>query len=442
MGSVYIYALKAFAAYRLPEHNLLTALLPERVLRRVDVYRRIVLAPYVGINQMSQLAGCWVEILVDNNAEALWTKLFKLVSRHSSIRSLLNSDRVARARLQDLHTDFTQDLFLKLHRKNRWRHYVDAGYSNAEIEHELYHIEIPNLVSLLLRERYPEAYRMARRISNLLQTRPEFRRHAGPRNSSRSSADGKLTLRVYGLAEWPTDKALKPFQNIEELIKEVPFRGRDRRRAGRCGSSQIIISNSDLTELMVEIFMAVDSPLDVRIIRSLVLSKLPIEDTRFVSIDAALSPDDISDPEPLRVDLPDARPTPEQQLIESESALQVEAIAVELLNKMREVVRHKPNRYRKLARVAWHCYFDLSSPSQTAIANTIGISNSLVSQYRKLFDSVIQDVRLGSGEYIPFLHAFSKSLEMSIRETAASTDKTSPKNHVSASPRYRVAIAR
>jgi hypothetical protein len=331
---------------------------------------------------------------------------------------------------------------LKLHRKNRWRHYVDAGYSNAEIEHELYHIEIPNLVSLLLRERYPEAYRMARRISNLLQTRPEFRRHAGPRNSSRSSADGKLTLRVYGLAEWPTDKALKPFQNIEELIKEVPFRGRDRRRAGRCGSSQIIISNSDLTELMVEIFMAVDSPLDVRIIRSLVLSKLPIEDTRFVSIDAALSPDDISDPEPLRVDLPDARPTPEQQLIESESALQVEAIAVELLNKMREVVRHKPNRYRKLARVAWHCYFDLSSPSQTAIANTIGISNSLVSQYRKLFDSVIQDVRLGSGEYIPFLHAFSKSLEMSIRETAASTDKTSPKNHVSASPRYRVAIAR
>ena len=393
-----------------------------------------------GIELMKQTR-CWVEILANDDAEALWAKLFKLVSRHSSIRNLLNSDRLSRARLNDLNTDFTQDLFLKIHRKNRWKHYVDAGYSDADIEHELYHLEIPNLVSLLLRERYPEGYRMARRISNLIRTRSEFRRYARSKDVRRSSPDSKLTLRVYGLSEWPDDKPFRAYQNIDERIKEVPFRGRDRRRAGRAGSSHIIISNNNLADLLVEIFAAADSPLDVRIIRSLVLSKLPIEDTRFVSIDAAVVPDGVSESEPLKVDLADVRPTPEQLLLENESTEQVEAIAVELLEKMREVVRNKPNRYSKLARVAWHCYFDVSSPSQIAIASKIGISNSLVSQYRKLFDSVIQDVRLGSDQYIPFLHAFGANLEMSIRQPPVRPEKSGHNSNLSAAPRYRVATA-
>ena len=157
---------------------------------------------------MSEEAIGWVEILSNNNVEALWTKLYKLVSRHSSIRNLFNSERGARARLQDLNADITQDLFLKLHRKGRWQHYADAGYTNANIEHELDHIEIPNLVSLLLRQRHPEAYRMARRISGLIQTRPEFRRYRS-QEASRSLVEGKLTTRVFGLREWPDDKRPK-----------------------------------------------------------------------------------------------------------------------------------------------------------------------------------------------------------------------------------------
>jgi len=388
---------------------------------------------------MSEQAG-WIEILRDNDAEALWTKLYKLVSRHSSIRTLLNSDRVGRARLQDLNTDITQDLFLRLHRKDRWKHYLDAAYSNANIEHELYHIEIPNLVSMLLRERHPEAYRMARRISNLVQTRPEFRRYRRP-SSNQSEREGKLTLRVFGLSEWPDDKPIKPYQNMDELVADVPVRGRDRRRAGRGGSSHIIISNSDLTELLIEIFRAIDSPVDIRIVRSLVLSKLPVEDTRFVSIDAALTPEGVSDPEPLKVDLADLRPTPEQTLLETESTRQVEAIAMELLDRMKEAVRNKPNRYSLLARVAWHCYFDISSPSQTAIAEMIGISNSLVSHYRKLFDTVIRDVELGASQYIPFLHAFGTNLELSIKENQVKRDRVNRKPEASARPHYPIAMA-
>jgi len=49
----------------------------------------------------------------------------------------------------------------------------------------------------------------------------------------------------------------------------------------------------------------------------------------------------------------------------------------------------------------------------------IGISNSLVSHYRKLFDTIIGDVQLGAGQYIPFVHAFSLTLEMSISTNGA-----------------------
>lgn len=370
---------------------------------------------------MNEQARGWVEILSDNDAEAVWAKLFRLVSRHSAIRNLFDPRSNGHDRPQELFTDITQDLFLKLHRKHRWQHYLDAGYSNAEIDHEMYHIEIPNLVSLLLRERHPEAYRMARRVSNLVQTSPEFRRYRTGAASGQEGRRGKMTLKVYGLREWPDDKPIKPYQIMHGLIEDVCFRARDRRRAGRGGNSHIIISSNDLTELLVEIFSAIDSPADVRMMRSLVMSKLPIEDSSFVSIEAALAPDS-TDSEPLKVDFADQRPTPEEIVLDNESMQQVEAISEQVLEKMRHAVRNKPNRYTRLARVAWHCYFDTSSPSQTSIAQMIGISNSLVSHYRKLFDNVVRGVDLDAEQYVPFIHTFSANLEASIREPIQARD--------------------
>jgi hypothetical protein len=250
-----------------------------------------------------------------------------------------------------------------------------------------------------------------------------------------------MTLKVYGLREWPEDKARTPYQTMQDTIKDVPCRTRDLRKAGRGGSSQIIISNSDLKELTVEIFRAIGSPVDIRVLRNLVISKLPIEDSRFVSIDAVLTPDGYSSPAPLKVDLTDVRPTPEQILLENESTQQLEVIAAEVLDKMREAVRNKPKRYSRLTRVAWHCYFDNSSPSQTSIAKQIGISNSLVSHYRKLFDTVIRDVELDAGQYTPFLHAFSTRLERSLIETPFVRDKIKQKPATSAAPQYSTAFA-
>ncbi len=42
--------------------------------------------------------------------------------------------------------------------------------TNAEIELEIGQIELSNLLTAELRKRYPESYRLARRISTLAQT--------------------------------------------------------------------------------------------------------------------------------------------------------------------------------------------------------------------------------------------------------------------------------
>jgi len=357
---------------------------------------------------MYEKARGWVEVLSSNDAYTLWGKLFKLISKHSAIRNLFESRTASQDSLKDFYTDITQDLYLRLYEKDRWHYYLDAGYTDADIEHELYHIEAPNFVSLLLRERHPEAYRIARRISQLIQTRPEFQYYT---RATDAEHKGKLVLQVYGLQGWSQDKPMKSYQELHELAKDVPCRGRDRRRAGRGNSPHIIISSSDLTDLIAEIFAAIDSPADVRIMRSIVLSKLPVEDSRFISIDAALTSERTNDPTPLKVDFADQRPTPEEILLEHEIAYQVDSLAETVLEKLREVVRYKSKRYNRLTRVAWHCYFDQSSPSQSKIARMIGISNSLVSHYRKLFDTILQEVELDADQCLPFLNAFSVKLE-------------------------------
>jgi hypothetical protein len=369
----------------------------------------------------------WIETLSIDDAEGLWAKLFNLVSNHSSIRYMFGARRISRDQMQDMCADLTQDLFLRLHQKNRWQFYLQAGYTDSRIEHELYHIEVPNMVSSLLRDRYPESYRLVRRISTLLQTRQEFRYYPWTVHSSGESksagkacASRKLVLKMYGLKRWPIDKPAANKQSFRELIKGVAFRKREIRRTGRGSGSQIIISNNELTELIVEIFEAIDSPADVRTVRSLVLSKLAVEDSQFISMDAGMVATENAESELLKINFADQRATPEELLLEKEMAWEIDAKLTRLFERMNEAVRNKPRRYSKLLKVVWHCYLDPLSPTQSNVSNTIGVSASLVTYYRKIFDSVIQDLELGAGQHMLFSTEFSTRLAAIISEIEAS----------------------
>jgi hypothetical protein len=328
---------------------------------------------------------------------------------------------LSRESLKDVCYDLTQDLLLRLYAKNRWQYYLDQGYTNLRVQQELYRIEVPNMVAHLQREQHPESYRIARRISDLIQTRPEFQQYINGTSASKrqgkaesKQSNNKMVLKVYGLSRWPLNKPVKREIDATELIKSVAFRNRDIRRTGRGGGSQVVISNEELVQLIVDVFTAIDTPMDVRKMRSLVMSKLSIEDSRAVSIDAGAWSGNHPELELPKLDLQDHRPTPLDLLLEKEANLKIENLAEELLEGMKEAVRNKPKRYNKLVRVVWYCYFDKSSLTQTRIAQTLGISESLVSHYRSIFDDIIQSLDLSIDEFILLNGALSTRLAMII----------------------------
>lgn len=353
----------------------------------------------------------WSLLLANSDNEGLWENLYYMVSRHSSIRSFIAARDASYESLRDLFGDITQDLFLKLFEKNRWQYYLAAGYSDQTIDHEINHVEIPNLVSQQLRKLRPESYRIARRISTILESASEFKCFRGLAADARVT--GRLAHRVYGLESWPARMTMKEECALPELARTVNFRVRDTRRSGRASSSQVIISNKALRELLIDIFDATQSLMEVRTIRLLAMSKLPLEDSKFVSIDDELGKRGACRPEDYRMDLADSKPTPEEALLNREAASEARHLADKLVVDLQHAVRHKPRRFNKLLRIVWHCYFDPTSPSQTEIARKMEISGSLVCHYKKLFESHVQRISLSADLWL----ALNRALEVKFSST-------------------------
>ncbi|HZS48326.1 MAG TPA: hypothetical protein VFC63_24870 [Blastocatellia bacterium] len=335
----------------------------------------------------------WIGILAAGEYEAVWQKLFELVSRHYAIRNRETRHRSGDTELLDSTADLTQEIFLRLMEKGRWQYYLTAGYDSASVEHEICHIEIANMVGQSLRNRYPESFRLARRITSVLKTDARFK------SFSDSNKNGDIALRacrnqVYGLREWPADKVRKDDSLLPDLVKSVPCRTRDTRRSGRGSTSQVIISNQELAVLIAEIMRAADSPIEVRVLRQLVLPKLTLTDVRVTSLSAVLPTDHDATESISELDVVDPQPSPEQQLCDKELFSQIESQVSTLLVSLKAAVNNKPRRWERMLQVAWHCYFDSTPWSQTRIAGKLGISNALVTHYRLLFDQYVKQLAL------------------------------------------------
>jgi len=396
----------------------------------------------------------WAGLLAEEDVEGLWNGLFQLVSRHPAVRPLhFATDGAAVASQTEINADLAQELFLELFQKQRFDYYANNGYTRVEIENELARIEVPNLVGARLRKRYPESFRMARRVSSLLKTSARFRRFDAeadrqsgivsssaekPARRGRRSKKAQQRLeeaarqaaclededdveslgecaevevgvakkngngseprrrrmvnQVFGLREWRRSKPLSDSGHFTELIKSVPMRRRDTRLVGRSGSSQLILSNPDLEDLIVEVLTAIDSPADVRTIRQLVLSKIPLQDYNVASLDEELSAG--MGGGTMRREARDTRETPEDALLRGEQDERVAVMADEFLTSLRSAVNNNERRYVRLLSTLWHCYYDPDGPSQLEIAELLGVSDSLVSDNRRLIEYELKKLRL------------------------------------------------
>jgi hypothetical protein len=355
----------------------------------------------------------WVESLKSSDVNRLWTDLHRIVSHHPLVRASRSAGLLVEEGAGAAYTDLTQELFVQLLSKNRFEHYLETEMSDYEIECEISQIELTNLLTAELRKRHPESYRLARRISTLIQSSPNFRRFDS--SGVDDEPHRRLADRVYGLSEWKNDKSRRGAHDVEQRVQIIPVRQRDTRMVGCTGDSQIVISNADLEDLIVSVLDAVDSPVDVRTLRSLVMSRLPVMDIYLVPLDSDDSDNDGNGYEPV-----DKRENPEEGLLRRESEREAAGFVEQFLASLNEAVRGKSKQYNRIIGVLWYCYLSPDHATQLEVAAVLGVSDSLVSDYRRRIE---QELRALSFTEVEEAKQFELALRKRVQEMVFEAEK-------------------
>ena len=334
--------------------------------------------------RMRAAAAPWGDSLVRSDVTRLWADLHRVVCSHPLVRASYSAGLLVEGGERgNAYVDLTQELFVTLLSKGRFQHYLDTEMSDAEIECEIGQIELTNLLTAELRKRHPESYRLARRISTIIQSSPNFRRFDGTGASDEQHR--RLADRVYGLSEWPAGKARRGAQELEQRVQLIPVRQRDTRMVGCTGDAQIIISNSDLEDLIVSVLEAADAPVDVRSLRGLVMSRLPVMDIYLVPLGGSDDDEQGRSFEPV-----DGRENPEQGLLRRESEQEAAGYVDQFLQGLHSSVRGKSKQYDRMLGVLWHCYLSPDHVTQLEAAAKLGVSDSLVSDYRRRIEQQLR----------------------------------------------------
>jgi hypothetical protein len=326
----------------------------------------------------------WVESLRCSDVSRLWTELHRLVCHHPLVRASKSAGLLVEEGTHNAYTDLTQELFVQLLSKGRFQHYLDTEMTDSEIECEIGQIELTNLLTAELRKRHPESYRLARRISTLIQSSANFRRF--DTSGIDDEPHRRLADRVYGLSEWADNKAGREMPELEHRIQMIPVRQRDTRLVGCTGDSQIVISNSDLEDLIISVLEAADAPVDVRTLRSLVMSRLPVMDIYLVPLNGG----DDGDENSQRFEPVDECDTPEEGLLRRESEQEAAGFVDRFLKGLQTSVRGKAKQYNRMLGVLWHCYLSQEHGTQLEVAAILGVSDSLVSDYRRRIETELR----------------------------------------------------
>lgn len=351
--------------------------------------------------------GNWNQSLKSSDVNQIWTELHRIVSSHPLVRASKKAGFLVEEGRYNVYSDMTQELFVALLSKERFQHYLDTQMSDQEIEAEISQIELTNLLTAQLRKRHPESYRLARRISTLIQTSETFKRFD---SVGKPEVHRRLAERVFGLADWNDKKNTRSQQEMEERVTKVSFHERDTRMVGCTGDAQIVISNAELEKLIVRVFKAVDSPVNIRAIRGLVMSRLPVMDIYLVPITA---PGNNDDDRYTDLDPADGRENPEEDYLRREAEEAAAGFVDNFLDSLKDAVNGKAKQYDRMINILWHCYLLSDGGTQLEVADKLGVSDSLVSDYRKRIEANLQELSFGG---VNEARQFEKHLKMQVRE--------------------------
>jgi hypothetical protein len=197
---------------------------------------------------------------------------------------------------------------------------------------------------------------------------------------------------------------------MDERVKAVAFYGRDTRMVGCTGDAQIVISNVELEKLIIRVFKAIDSPVDVRSLRSFVMSRLPIMDIHLVPVGGS---GENENDERAPFEIADVRETPEEDYLRREAEIEAVTFVDGFLQDLSKSVRGKVKQYERIVAILWHCYLVSDGGTQLEVAEMLGVSDSLVSDYRKRIESLLQNLSFSG---VNEARQFEKALKRRVRE--------------------------
>ena len=108
----------------------------------------------------------------------------------------------------------------------------------------------------------------------------------------------------------------------------------------------------------------------------------------------------------------DLRETPEEGLLRNEAENEAIGFVDNFLKSLSKSVRGKAKQYDRMLSVLWHCYLVSDGGTQLEVAEMLGVSDSLVSDYRKRIESSLQQL---SFEGVNEARQFEKALKVKVR---------------------------
>lgn len=327
--------------------------------------------------------GKWNEILQTNQAELIWAELHRIVSKNRLSRNHVKFDGLVDEGKYNYFVDLTQELFVLLLEKNRFQHYINNEMSDVEIEVEISQIEVSNMMAAKLRKRFPERFRMSRRISNILKTSELFFEFSQIRKT-------RLSDKLFALNNAVVSTTIPTDNEISILVASIPHVTRDTRYVGATGDTQIIISNKDLETLIYNIMWTVGMPMTVAQIRNSVMSKLNLMDINITHVEEIKYEDD------KVFDIGDTRLNPEQIYIGQDFESKISGIVDEFMWKLSVLVKHKQKQYRLVCNIVYSMYLTDPFASQLEISKKLGVSDALVSGYRKNIEPLLKELGINT----------------------------------------------
>jgi len=129
---------------------------------------------------------------------------------------------------------------------------------------------------------------------------------------------------------------------------------------------------------------------------------------------------DSDDEDKAHFEVPDIRETPEEDYLRNEAEREAAGFVEGFLLSLSKSVRGKEKQYDRMINVLWHCYLIADSGTQLEVAEMLGVSDSLVSDYRKRIESNLSQLSFtGVNE----ARQFEKALKRRVREMIGVAEK-------------------